>query len=518
MTHQKVQKVRFNPQSASTMKAKNDATTAACAIAAASVAATSVSNGTKNQGSSGSGSAKERSQTKATKAKRVTPPMNATAACAIAAASAAATSVRRGSDASSHSNRTVGTSAAVFVAALALTVAYLSQDKQSSSMLLECQRRILSSSLLSWLFLSRDHRSRDVGQAMHTSDERKLETNSFEGRFPCTEENLNDFLHESPVKGLHIVCFESPNDSISNGVIEVRIFKRASSNPKYYRRVEIPSTASFETLTETLHEAIPGLRRYDPDDDSHSSFQPWALFSSTGIRLVDAAASESIKQEPQLPAYIEEGLGEGSIVSSLVSHGMALLFGGGQFLWPGVRVGFLRNVSLYSVMPPGMTLPQDLGKSTSNTKGHAVATLETLSLIPLVLSVKGFLSVEECDHIQNEAGPFVRYSGVALIDQDKDKKASDFRTSQSAFLVANNDAILLDIDYRTASLIRVPQSHQEPVQVLRYGHLEMYVSHHDFFSPELYQEDNRILEMIQHGRRNRFATVFWYLSDVEVRT
>jgi prolyl 4-hydroxylase len=42
-----------------------------------------------------------------------------------------------------------------------------------------------------------------------------------------------------------------------------------------------------------------------------------------------------------------------------------------------------------------------------------------------------------------------------------------------------------------------------------------YDHHHDYFDPRLYQEDEATLETIAHGRRNRLATVLWYLSDVE---
>lgn len=42
-----------------------------------------------------------------------------------------------------------------------------------------------------------------------------------------------------------------------------------------------------------------------------------------------------------------------------------------------------------------------------------------------------------------------------------------------------------------------------------------YDAHHDWFDPNLYQNDENTLELIGHGARNRLATVFWYLSDVE---
>ena len=75
----------------------------------------------------------------------------------------------------------------------------------------------------------------------------------------------------------------------------------------------------------------------------------------------------------------------------------------------------------------------------------------------------------ECDFFQEAAAPTLKYSEVTLMDMDKGRPSSDFRTSQSTFLEKNNHPIVTDIDYRTASLVRVPRFHQEKVQVLRYG-------------------------------------------------
>ena len=147
---------------------------------------------------------------------------------------------------------------------------------------------------------------------------------------------------------------------------------------------------------------------------------------------------------------------------------------------------------------------------------HRTAEIETLSLQPLVVSVRGFIDDDECDYIQTEAGPAMAYSGVSLMDKDKGRPASDWRTSQSTFLHARADTpTLYTIEQRTASLTRIPRQNQEDVQVLRYGQTEKYDAHHDFFNPALYQASPDTLRLIENGRRNRQATVFWYLSDVE---
>lgn len=169
-------------------------------------------------------------------------------------------------------------------------------------------------------------------------------------------------------------------------------------------------------------------------------------------------------------------------------------------------MGYKRPVDLYSIMPG--EAPESAYVNNTRT-----VVLETISLQPLVLSVEGFLAPFECDHIQEVATPSMQYSDVALKDHDQGKDASNWRTSQTAF-VPGEDDVFLDLEYRTASLVRIPKDHQEDLQVLRHGLTEHYVAHHDYFDPASYSQDPETLDWIQCGRRNRLATVFWYLSDV----
>merc|ERR1711939_364494 len=113
---------------------------------------------------------------------------------------------------------------------------------------------------------------------------------------------------------------------------------------------------------------------------------------------------------------------------------------GGQWVWPGVEVGHKQIV-------PGLTI-----------KGKEV-TLETLSLVPLVFSISGFLVEEECDLIIKNGRGRVQASPVALMDKDKGKPATEWRTSSQAWL----DPHLLPkgIKERTASMLRVGIRHQE---------------------------------------------------------
>jgi hypothetical protein len=77
--------------------------------------------------------------------------------------------------------------------------------------------------------------------------------------------------------------------------------------------------------------------------------------------------------------------------------------------------------------------------------------------------------------LQTRALPHIQYSHVSLMDKDKGKAASEFRTSQSALLPSHNDVMFQAIDRRVASVTRLARNHQEQTQVLRYGFSGAYV-------------------------------------------
>jgi len=129
--------------------------------------------------------------------------------------------------------------------------------------------------------------------------------------------------------------------------------------------------------------------------------------------------------------------------------------------------------------------------------------------------VKNFITEEECRHIQETASPKMKYSKVVLTDSEHGRKNADFRTSQTAFLLPEQSDVVVEVDERTAILTRIPVNHQEHTQVLRYGRGGRFLAHNDYFDPEVYSKDQLTLSIIDHGRRNRHVTVFWYLSDVE---
>jgi prolyl 4-hydroxylase len=273
----------------------------------------------------------------------------------------------------------------------------------------------------------------------------------------CNDESLSQYLNDIAVPGLHVVCWQD----------ETLTFYEDAHVGAPTASVPASNLQNWKDLRSRLVQHLS----LQSSDELH---QPWATFTPVGDRSLSEVDSDD--------ASID------------MLQGLFLVFQGGQWIWPGVRKGFRREIRLSD------------GRN---------ATLQTISIHPLVLSVEGFLAMDECKMIQETATPSLRYSEVTLMDHDQGRPASDFRTSQTTFLFSSMHPSLKEIDERTASLVRVPVSHQEQVQVLRYGNGEKYDTHHDYFDPSLYQKDPSTLQLIGNGLRNRMITVFWYLSDVE---
>eukprot|EP00816_Leptocylindrus_hargravesii_P005610 CAMPEP_0196801952 /NCGR_PEP_ID=MMETSP1362-20130617/1713_1 /TAXON_ID=163516 /ORGANISM="Leptocylindrus danicus, Strain CCMP1856" /LENGTH=532 /DNA_ID=CAMNT_0042173143 /DNA_START=47 /DNA_END=1645 /DNA_ORIENTATION=- len=348
---------------------------------------------------------------------------------------------------------------------------------------------------------------------------------------PCNSENLANWLHEQPVIGLHVLCFAyetttttteaAHNHDDHNKLLHVKLYPNAVKQK--YEEFTVPAAARMTTSTsyEALRESLSSRLNLNQKQHFRAGDEMnWQMYTTSGEWL-NCNVAAGVENEKELQSVC---------VEALVKAGMVLIFEGGVFLWPGVRVGFERVVNVTSrIDVPASDLDrqnlfsdrdlmflQHRGDDSKAKGSTRAVTLKTLSLVPLVLSVEHFLGNDECDHIQKRALPSMRNSGVSHNDQDKGSPASKWRTSSSTFLqLRPNEQILHEIDRRVASLTRVPRDHQEQAQVLRYTHLQKYNSHHDYFDNNLYRTSDTTQRLIQGGRRNRLATVFWYLSDIK---
>jgi len=242
--------------------------------------------------------------------------------------------------------------------------------------------------------------------------------------------------------------------------------------------IDPPSTVQItaDTMKSFRTQLEPHLKlewKPHPEKRLRHLKQKWQLFSATGSEFGQRLDTLKAVKESRLFVVME----------------------GGQWIWPGVKVGHKQGV-------PGLEV-----------QGKQVV-LETLSLVPLVFSISGFLAHEECDLIIENGKDRVEASPVALMDKDKGKPATEWRTSSQAWL----DPHLLpkQIKERTAAMLRVGIRHQEQsVQFLKYALGQKYDAHHDYFDMQFYSAQPQVVAGYDHGFKNRLSTVFWYLNEVE---
>ncbi|KAI9994658.1 hypothetical protein PInf_011484 [Phytophthora infestans] len=272
----------------------------------------------------------------------------------------------------------------------------------------------------------------------------------------CTlaEQYVTDVL---PVKGFHILCIHKNHPE---GELDITAFKDGNAPS-----IKIQSKYDLADLKTQLEKT---LEIPEPKDDVARKYkQPYAFFTPEGARR------ETLED---------------------IMNQIVFLFEGGQFIWPGIRIGH-----------------QTVVKEVAG-KGDVV--LETLSLTPLVFSVDEFLKDDEIDIIMALSLEHLKPSTVTLMDGHEDRAATDWRTSTTYFLSSSKHSKLDEIDQRVADLTKVPVDHQEDVQVLRYEETQKYDHHTDYFPVEHHKNSPHVLESIDYGYKNRMITVFWYMSDV----
>jgi hypothetical protein len=214
-------------------------------------------------------------------------------------------------------------------------------------------------------------------------------------RYACNEEVLSHFLHHDDVFGMHVVCVQQEADGLGGRLI---LFQNAVQLSDEDDELWEISSGTDPLTWGWIKEQLVNELELTPTDDLH---QPWAIFSPNG--------EERLRDESDPDTASIEGM---------LDYGLFLVFQGGQWIWPGVAKGYKRKIHLeWVATPPPSNVANSNDDATTTTKvtTRTTATLETLSLNPLVLSVEGFLSEEECDLIQTLAKPHMQYSSVTFM-------------------------------------------------------------------------------------------------------
>eukprot|EP00798_Chlamydomonas_sp_ICE-L_P021599 gene21599-28598_t len=103
--------------------------------------------------------------------------------------------------------------------------------------------------------------------------------------------------------------------------------------------------------------------------------------------------------------------------------------------------------------------------------------IQTISWKPRAFVYHNFLSHQEAAHIISLASPQMKRSQV--VGGPNSSKVNDIRTSAGMFLDRNQDSVITAVEERLAVWSQLPPSHQEGMQVLRYGPSNKYGPHQD---------------------------------------
>ena len=185
---------------------------------------------------------------------------------------------------------------------------------------------------------------------------------------------------------------------------------------------------------------------------------------------------------------------------------------GTHFQWPAIAVGHRRPVpGLIGGTGTQIEL-ETLTEPTSNDKNSP----------PRVFYVHNFLSAQETDDLikfstadenQYKMRPSTGGTHKAW-NQGGSEARLTTRTSENAFDMQTRNAF--NIKQRAFRLLRLGGYKEEMadgIQILRYELGQAYVAHHDYF-PEHQSNDHNWDPSL--GGSNRLATIFLYLSDVDV--
>lgn len=131
---------------------------------------------------------------------------------------------------------------------------------------------------------------------------------------------------------------------------------------------------------------------------------------------------------------------------------------------------------------------------------------------PLIFTLKGVLTEEECQHFINVSSDKMKRSTVSGYGEEAERKdhLDNRRTSSNCWIGHTQDSITLAAVKRISELVQIPSSHAEAFQVLHYSNSQEYQPHLDTFDTD----DEGYQSYLENGGQ-RIVTALAYLNDVE---
>lgn len=201
--------------------------------------------------------------------------------------------------------------------------------------------------------------------------------------------------------------------------------------------------------------------------------QPWSVFTARGEKLRPHSEGQILGD------HFERSPGKAAVL---------LLFEGGTWRWPTIRLGYVRAAL------PGVFL-------------------RTVSRVPALFEV----NIESQDGNDAAISPGLLTNVIRLAKQRlgpsllEGKVNRQQRSSEQVFLEYGRDAQLRKLQVATGQLLRAPHSMLEELQVLRYEEGQHYDAHRDYWDPREFP-DLRRFQNEEGFWHQRHATLLWYLS------
>ena len=266
-----------------------------------------------------------------------------------------------------------------------------------------------------------------------------------------------DMAHfsEFPAQGLHVLQLAGDPDSVctnddgSTGLaiatLMVHVDDLESDPPA---AIEV---ACSPTDDVTMEEWLLGVVRKLV---AHTRPQQWSKLQLKGTLSADAVTNELAADYraglDRWTAFTPYGSPAGGtpteVLAAFRQCGTLYLIEGGQFVWPGVRVGH------------NWTVP-----TNDPTVPEVVVT--TLSLQPRLFIIEPLLTEHERSWIKAQA-PDARNPGG--------------RTAPTVLPEGSKQAMAV-IERRIHNVVRLPMTHGETIQVMKYQQNQSYGNHHDYF-------------------------------------
>ncbi len=159
------------------------------------------------------------------------------------------------------------------------------------------------------------------------------------------------------------------------------------------------------------------------------------------------------------------------------------------------------DLSLSSPQSRKLRHPQPPGMDIDDRHIRVTSCIET----PKLRVLDSILSDEECDQLIEEARP--RMERAKTLDAEGRHQIDEYRTSDGMFFNLGETELVARIEHRLATLLDMPVSHGESLQILNYRVGQEYQPHFDWFSP---QQDG--FKKVTSRGGQRIASVIMYLN------